>query len=84
MDLLATILVDGLIYAGWLFIVSVGLTLVFGVLNILNLAHGSLYAIGAYAASTVSGAYRRCWWPSSSAPCLNASCCAISTAATKC
>ena len=57
MDLLATILVDGLIYAGWLFIVSVGLTLVFGVLNILNLAHGSLYAIGAYAASTVSGAY---------------------------
>jgi len=57
MELLATILVDGLIYAGWLFIVSVGLTLVFGVLNILNLAHGSLYAIGAYAAATVVGAY---------------------------
>ena len=30
MDLVAIILVDGLIYAGWLFIVSVGLTLVFG------------------------------------------------------
>lgn len=57
MELLATILVDGLIYAGWLFIVSVGLTLVFGVLNILNMAHGSLYAIGAYAAATVVGAY---------------------------
>ena len=51
MDLAATILVDGLIYAGWLFIVSVGLTLVFGVLNILNIAHGSLYAIGAYASA---------------------------------
>jgi branched-chain amino acid transport system permease protein len=57
MDLAATILVDGLIYAGWLFIVSVGLTLVFGVLNILNIAHGSLYAIGAYAAASLVGAY---------------------------
>ncbi|MCR9125107.1 MAG: branched-chain amino acid ABC transporter permease [Rhodobacteraceae bacterium] len=57
MDLVATILVDGLIYAGWLFIVSVGLTLVFGVLNILNIAHGSLYAIGAYASATLVGIY---------------------------
>jgi branched-chain amino acid transport system permease protein len=46
-----TILVDGLIYAAWLFIVALGLTLVFGVLRILNIAHGSLYAIGAYAAA---------------------------------
>ncbi len=57
MELALTILVDGLIYAGWLFIVSVGLTLVFGVLNILNIAHGSLYAIGAYAGATLVGAY---------------------------
>ena len=57
MDLLATIVVDGLIYAGWLFIVSLGLTLVFGVLNILNIAHGSLYAIGAYASASLVGAY---------------------------
>ena len=49
MELLSVILVDGLIYGAWLFIVSVGLTLVFGVLNILNMAHGSFYAIGAYA-----------------------------------
>ncbi|MFT6773986.1 MAG: branched-chain amino acid transport system permease protein [Paracoccaceae bacterium] len=57
MELAATILVDGLIYAGWLFIVSVGLTLVFGVLNILNIAHGSLYAIGAYSGATMVGLY---------------------------
>lgn len=57
MDLFATIIVDGLIYAGWLFIVAVGLTLVFGVLNILNMAHGSLYAIGAYAGATLVGGY---------------------------
>jgi len=57
MELLAYIVVDGLIYGAWLFIVSVGLTLVFGVLNILNLAHGSLYAIGAYATASAVGAY---------------------------
>ncbi len=57
MELAATILVDGLIYAGWLFIVSVGLTLIFGVLNILNIAHGSLYAIGAYASASLVGFY---------------------------
>jgi branched-chain amino acid transport system permease protein len=57
MELLAYILVDGLIYGAWLFIVSLGLTLVFGILNILNLAHGSLYAIGAYAAASAVGAY---------------------------
>lgn len=57
MDLFLVILVDGLIYAAWLFIVSVGLTLTFGVLGILNLAHGSLYAMGAYATATAVGLY---------------------------
>jgi branched-chain amino acid transport system permease protein len=47
-----TILVDAITYASWLFIVSLGLTLVFGVLKILNIAHGSVYALGAYAAAT--------------------------------
>lgn len=49
---LAAILVDGVIYASWLFIVAAGLTLVYGVMRILNLAHGSLYAVGAYAAAS--------------------------------
>ena len=43
-----TILFDGIIYASWLFIVALGLTLIFGVLKILNIAHGSFYAVGAY------------------------------------
>jgi branched-chain amino acid transport system permease protein len=47
-----TILIDGLTYASWLFIVALGLTLVFGVLKILNIAHGSFYALGAYMAAT--------------------------------
>ena len=49
-----TILVDGVVYASWLFIVALGLTLIFGVLQILNLAHGSLYAVGAYAAASMT------------------------------
>ncbi|MBI2312967.1 MAG: branched-chain amino acid ABC transporter permease [Betaproteobacteria bacterium] len=54
---LTAILVDGVIYASWLFIVAAGLTLVYGVMRILNLAHGSLYAIGAYAAASAVGWY---------------------------
>jgi branched-chain amino acid transport system permease protein len=46
------IVIDAVAYASWLFIVSLGMTLVFGVLKILNMAHGSVYAIGAYAAAT--------------------------------
>ncbi len=53
MATLIAILVDGVIYASWLFLVAAGLTLVFGVLNVLNMAHGNLYAIGAFAAATV-------------------------------
>lgn len=55
MNTVVTILIDGLTYASWLFIVALGLTLVFGVLKILNIAHGSFYAIGAYAAASFVG-----------------------------
>ena len=57
MDTVLIILADGLIYASWLFIVAAGLTLVYGVMKILNMAHGSLYAIGAYTAASVVGWY---------------------------
>ena len=52
MNFFLTIVLDGLIQASWLFIVALGLTLVFGVLKILNIAHGSFYALGAYVAAT--------------------------------
>src|SRR6187431_2291143 len=45
---------DGLSYAALVFLVSVGLSLIFGVLRIVNVAHGSLYAFGAYLAATLS------------------------------
>jgi branched-chain amino acid transport system permease protein len=47
--------VDGLTYSAWLFLVSVGMTLVFGVLRILNIAHGAFYSAGAYIAAFAVG-----------------------------
>ncbi|HET9716063.1 MAG TPA: branched-chain amino acid ABC transporter permease [Pseudolabrys sp.] len=54
---LFAILTDGLVYAAYLFIVAIGLTLIFGVMKILNVTHGSFYAFGAYAAATAVGIY---------------------------
>jgi branched-chain amino acid transport system permease protein len=47
------VVIDGIIYSSWLFIIAVGLTLIYGVMKILNLAHGSFYALGAYAAASL-------------------------------
>jgi len=52
-DLLLLALADGFSYAGLLFLVALGLTLIFGVLGVLNVAHGSLYAFGGYTAATL-------------------------------
>jgi branched-chain amino acid transport system permease protein len=51
------IVTDGLVYAAYLFLVAVGLTLIFGVMKILNVAHGSFYTFGAYGAATAVGVY---------------------------
>jgi branched-chain amino acid transport system permease protein len=51
MAIFTIIVVDGLIYAAILFLLSVGLTLIFGVLRILNISHGGIYALGAYMAT---------------------------------
>src|SRR5690606_38783182 len=37
-----------------LFLLAAGLTLVFGIMNMINLAHGSLYMIGAYLVATLT------------------------------
>ncbi|THD80861.1 branched-chain amino acid ABC transporter permease [Aliigemmobacter aestuarii] len=38
-----------------LFLLSIGLTVIFGLMHFVNLAHGSLYALGAYFAATLAG-----------------------------
>lgn len=57
MQKLSAILADGTVYFSWLFIVSMGLTLTYGVMKILNIAHGSFYALGAYTAASAIGVY---------------------------
>ncbi len=44
---------NGLCYGMLLFIISVGLTVIFGVMGVLNFAHGSFYMVGAYLALTI-------------------------------
>ncbi len=43
---------NGIQFGVFLFLISAGLTLVFGIMNMVNLAHGSLYMLGAYYAVT--------------------------------
>ena len=57
MTLVLAILIDGLVYASWLFVIGCGLNLIYGVMKILNMAHGSFYAIGAYSAASMLGLY---------------------------
>jgi branched-chain amino acid transport system permease protein len=47
-------ILNGLQYGLLLFLVASGLTLIFGIMGIINLAHGSFYMIGAYMAFTLS------------------------------
>lgn len=48
MNEIAVFFLHGLAYAGLLFLVSAGLTLVFGMMNVLNFAHAAMYMLGAY------------------------------------
>jgi branched-chain amino acid transport system permease protein len=47
-DLLAQILINGILLGGLYAVMALGLALVWGVLNIVNLAHGAFIMLGAY------------------------------------
>jgi branched-chain amino acid transport system permease protein len=54
-------LLNGLQFGLMLFLLAAGLTLVFGIMDMINLAHGSLYMIGAYLIATITGASGSFW-----------------------
>ena len=54
--LIAEQILNGLQLGVTLFLMSAGLTLIFGVMGLINLAHGSLYMVGAFAAAAIAGA----------------------------
>ena len=55
-NLLLVQALNGLQFGVLLFLMAAGLTLVFGIMNFINLAHGALYMFGAYFAALVYGA----------------------------
>lgn len=57
MEFLIVSILNGVIYGLLLFMVSAGLTLVFGMMGVLNFAHASFYMLGAYLAYTLSGLF---------------------------
>ena len=52
--LFAEQILNGLQFGMMLFLMAAGLTLVFGIMNLINLAHGSLYMVGAYVCASVT------------------------------
>ncbi len=61
MTLLIEQALNGLQYGMMLFVMAAGLTLIFGVMGLINLAHGSLYMIGAFACAAVAAATGSYW-----------------------
>jgi branched-chain amino acid transport system permease protein len=56
MDILIIQVLNSIFYASILFLIAAGLSLIFGVMQIVNLAHGSFYALGAYVTAWAIGA----------------------------
>ncbi|MGR6429788.1 branched-chain amino acid ABC transporter permease [Rhizobium sp. PAMB 3174] len=54
-------LLNGLQFGVMLFLMAAGLTLIFGVMGLINLAHGSLYMVGAFACAAVAAATGSFW-----------------------
>lgn len=52
---------NGLQFGLMLFLLAAGLTLVFGIMDMINLAHGSLYMVGAYLIATAAAATGSFW-----------------------
>src|SRR5215210_7954599 len=63
METIIAVLLDGLVFSSYLFIVAVGLTIFFGVMKVLNLAHGGFYAWGAYTAAFLICRAAAAGWP---------------------
>lgn len=59
--LFAMQLLNGLAYGMLLFLLAAGLSLIFGIMDILNLAHGSLYMLGAYIAFSIAQYLENYW-----------------------
>lgn len=69
---LAPQVVNGLSIGVAVVLMALGLTIIFGLLDVINMAHGEFYAIGAYAALGLIGAGLPFWWALALTPLLMA------------
>ncbi len=71
-----SVTMNGITFAGLLFVVASGFTLAFGLMRVVNMAHGSLYLLGGYLAFEIQdqgdvfagGEPKHSWWVSSRSP----------------
>ncbi|MCK9988457.1 MAG: branched-chain amino acid transport system permease protein [Azoarcus sp.] len=68
MELIFSQAVNSLVYAMLLFVLSAGLSLIFGLMNVINIAHGSFFMIGGYVALALAGATGNYWLALTLAP----------------
>lgn len=61
MELLVTQLINGVVYGMLLFLLSAGLSLIFGLMNVVSLAHGSFFMLGAFTGLTIAEATGSFW-----------------------
>ena len=62
MELLLTQTLNGLVYGVTLFLLAAGLTLIFGLMGVVNLAHGSFFMIGGFIAMSIVKWTGSFWW----------------------
>jgi branched-chain amino acid transport system permease protein len=64
LDMILSQAVNGLVLGFLYVLIAIGLSIIFGMLGIVNFAHGSFFALGAYIAYVLNrdfGWGRRCW-----------------------
>lgn len=70
MDIVLAQLLNGLVYGMLLFLSAAGLSLIFGLMNVVSLAHGSFFMLGAYIALSVTRQTHNFWLAMVAAPLL--------------
>lgn len=68
MDSIVIQLLNGLSIATILILVSLGLAVIFGMLGVINLAHGEFFMLGAYCVATTTSLGLSPWWGIAAAP----------------
>src|SRR6266700_7151594 len=68
MEFLIAQLLNGLVYGALLFLMAAGLSLIFGLMNVVSLAHGSFFMLGAYVGLSIFQATGSFWLALALAP----------------